>query len=338
MPWASRSLLSVATTADGDGVSRALEPSRARESEPDETPVDHARKHNRPPDEDTTSLPRSLGLWLTSLIILALVVLFGTVCFLTWLWFSDRGQPAWRRLVISSYVAQSITISAVLIRAALGILAPITTFMIAAIVLERRGVPLNVLLPVSTARHTNSGPVSLITYALSPSILGGFFSALVSLHFLLAVAAQFSSTLLVYDLNQLSVLDFTRTVSHPYRALNTTNIALEGNAYDYYRRRPEVFATFAEYTSMAKGENGVNDTGPTIRAFLPIANQTDRERLQKYKGTSRVLDMRVACVRPQVTNVRVCGAWPTYHQPIYQLCGGFETNTAARQGLGETRK
>lgn len=142
-------------------------------------------------------------------------MLFGTVGFLTWLWFSDRGQPAWHRLVTSSYVAQSITISAVLIRAALGILAPIMTSMIAAIVLKRRGVPLNVLLPVSTARYTNSGPVFLVTYALSPSILAGFFSALVSLLSLLAVAAQFSSTLLVYDLNQSSVLDFTRTVSHP---------------------------------------------------------------------------------------------------------------------------
>lgn len=105
--------------------------------------------------------PRALSIWIRSMIALSIACLLGAMIFLSWFWFGDREATTWCQLVLSSYATQAITISGVVIRTALSTLAPITTSMIAAIVLERHGARLDVLLRLSIVRYTSSGPLSL---------------------------------------------------------------------------------------------------------------------------------------------------------------------------------
>lgn len=77
---------------------------------------------------------------------------------------------------------------------------------------------------------------------------------------------------------------------------------------------------FAEYTEgpVADGTSGLSDTGLTMRAFLPIDRDKNTSLLHKYEGPSTVIDARVVCMRPNITNLtvslpprRIEGEWLT---------------------------
>ncbi|KAH7018495.1 uncharacterized protein B0I36DRAFT_388692 [Microdochium trichocladiopsis] len=195
--------------------------------------------------------------------------------------------------------------------------------MVAAIALERRGVALDVLLPIAIIRYTNSGPLSLIRFALSPSTLGGFYTCLVSFLFLLTLAAQYSSTLLTYELGPTAVMNFTRSAMvsfRPDRSFTPSSISLAGYT-DYYIRRPDSFSIFAEYSEPPQSvADDIDDTGLTIRALLPIKEKTDRERIRLFRGTAKMIDARVTCVRPGIAGLRICGV-PLVKTAGYELCG-----------------
>jgi hypothetical protein len=48
---------------------------------------------------------------------------------------------------------------------------------------------------------------------------------------------------------------------------------------------------------------GIRDTGTVMRAFLPFSDVDTRNRLTEYTGFGTVVDMRVVCMRPNLTNV-----------------------------------
>jgi hypothetical protein len=64
---------------------------------------------------------------------------------------------------------------------------------------------------------------------------------------------------------------------------------------------------FAEWhvDDVADVRDGISDTGPTLRAFLPFADGQTRSSVQTYSGNAAVLDSRVLCMRPDISNVTV---------------------------------
>jgi hypothetical protein len=56
---------------------------------------------------------------------------------------------------------------------------------------------------------------------------------------------------------------------------------------------------------VSNGSSGISDTGLTIRAFLPIDDQGNRSTVHVYNGPAVVVDSRVVCTRPNVTNLQV---------------------------------
>lgn len=61
---------------------------------------------------------------------------------------------------------------------------------------------------------------------------------------------------------------------------------------------------FAEWhESDVADVDGVSDTGPTLRAFLPFADGQARSSVQTYSGEAVVLDSRVMCMRPHLSNL-----------------------------------
>jgi len=69
---------------------------------------------------------------------------------------------------------------------------------------------------------------------------------------------------------------------------------------------PAFYPTFAEYSEPGTNEDpAVVDTGPVLRAFLPLREQQPRFNIADYKGVATVLDSRVVCVRPEIENPQI---------------------------------
>ncbi|KAI3391173.1 hypothetical protein diail_7805 [Diaporthe ilicicola] len=73
----------------------------------------------------------------------------------------------------------------------------------------------------------------------------------------------------------------------------------------YWKQFVPDFPAFAENRenqspSRMPSNDPVKDTGTTLRAFLPISNQTERTMIHSYVGMATVEDSRVVCVRPQL--------------------------------------
>ena len=68
---------------------------------------------------------------------------------------------------------------------------------------------------------------------------------------------------------------------------------------------PSGYPAFAEYTEPLTDANqsGIVDTGVSMRAFLPLATEPSRDRLMKYKGLAQVVDTRVVCMRPILSDL-----------------------------------
>lgn len=94
---------------------------------------------------------------------------------------------------------------------------------------------------------------------------------------------------------------------------------LIGSAFNYWLKKPSSSEIFAEYSQPGKPGEDFDDTGPTIRAFLPVALQSEREALRSFRGMARVVDTRVVCVRPTF-NARFCSEDSTSSNTLY-ICG-----------------
>ncbi|KIW07211.1 uncharacterized protein PV09_02076 [Verruconis gallopava] len=70
-------------------------------------------------------------------------------------------------------------------------------------------------------------------------------------------------------------------------------------------RKPQMYPTVAEYSQPRYIEDGVEDTGISLRAFLPLTAASDRETLHEYIGRTTVVDTRVTCQVPDLLNAMV---------------------------------
>jgi hypothetical protein len=72
-------------------------------------------------------------------------------------------------------------------------------------------------------------------------------------------------------------------------------ITSRGTAWNW---KPALYSTFAEYSEPPFTQEGVSDTGLTLRAFLPFGSAQTRGPIRSYAGKSTVLDARVTCQVP----------------------------------------
>lgn len=72
---------------------------------------------------------------------------------------------------------------------------------------------------------------------------------------------------------------------------------------NYWGRYPKQFASFAEYSEPGLSSEGVDDTGVTLRSFLPFNNQIDRGSVLEFHGIAPVFDTHCVCVRPRYTSL-----------------------------------
>jgi hypothetical protein len=236
------------------------------------------------------------------------LVLLIALAFLGWLWWGDRSNEYWRRIILQDHLKQAIPLTSLLITLAASSLASLVTSMIASIAVERRGVPLKHLATVSIVRFSTSGHLPalwnlLLTekYFKKPAL-----PILIIVVWFMVLATQFSSTLLLSDLGQ-----------GPVSGISTTGTNSSGLTYssfyideevnptsplffkpEYWAGSLTTFETFAEYSHTGSSVEGLDDIGLTLRSFLPILEQPEREKLQSFRDSASVFDLRVACARP----------------------------------------
>ncbi|KAF6811631.1 hypothetical protein CSOJ01_05615 [Colletotrichum sojae] len=155
-----------------------------------------------------------LGLLIRLGIVLSLTSLVVAFAFISWLWWAPREDPRWRRWVlVRNRLQLSVNVASLVIRTAIGTLAAAAATMIASVAVERYGVRLHAVAQVSITRFASNGPVSLAALALQDSIASFYLrTALLCLE-LTTVASQFTSTLLVADLEQSHIISFPRQAS-----------------------------------------------------------------------------------------------------------------------------
>ncbi|KAL9105727.1 MAG: hypothetical protein Q9187_008665 [Circinaria calcarea] len=228
--------------------------------------------------------------------------------------------------------------------------------MIAARSLEEVQVLLSQLAAVSIARHFNSGPYAL-TWIMSRMVIQNprrWRAIVIPLLLVITTGlSQLTSTALLSDLTLFDIkgpalersvpTNFEyQCVSEPRscdaleacksRPTQCNSTAVYSNTY--WSQRPPFFPTFAEYQEEAsESPDGVSDTGLTLRAYLPIADQESRFHLRNYSGKATVIDTRVICMPPEWNNetLRALISWdgsffltgdisPTAHVPRLDVC------------------
>lgn len=279
---------------------------------------------------EAPSGPRRIGIWLRFLICLSLAMILAVLAFISWAWFESPNNLAWRRMVLGLYLTQSVTLVGVIVRTATGILSATATSMIASLAVERKGVHLKDVAAMSIARFSNSGPLSLSGYIASRSALEPLLHILSALLLLTTIVSQFTSALLVSDLapGQVVSLHEDATSAYgfgsPYDTIGSSEPpSLEGFSYNPWTRRPSSSEIFAEYSEYVETAENIDDTGPTIRAFLPLAIQRERELLQEFRGMAQVVDSRVVCLRPIVRNLHLCN---NIYPSAVSICGSLVAN------------
>ncbi|KAK0610601.1 hypothetical protein B0T17DRAFT_621069 [Bombardia bombarda] len=252
----------------------------------------------------TRPINQSLGIFNSLTIFGGGFISLGVLGFLIFLW-TGRGTdggltatPLWRWIVLGQYIVPTITLSSVLLRLANASQAAVCTSLGASILLEKNGVPLSQVAEVSVLRGINDGPLRLVWLLVtSPRRAAASQTALMMLLLVGSIAIQFSSTMLVSD------LQLSRLVQNPTEQLmgidqNDQNFdAL--SQFNVFASKPNImlFGEVPSNMTAAPNSLGLSDTGIVKRIFLPMTPDSQLN-LRRFDGVAFVMNSRFACMRP----------------------------------------
>lgn len=250
-----------------------------------------------------------LGLQIIITNIGATILLVSAVTALSLLWFGGEENKHWRRVMIDGWIGQAVTLSTLAIRLAVSVHAGTAVAMLASVSLESKalgGVLLSEAPTISIARYVNTGPLESLQ-----AFVRGFrwkLNILTFSIFVLAASAlvsQFTSTLLLWDVRPNVVPGFPREIKSGIGFKMENYVGGFGTtvrrAQNYWLAPPPSYPTFAEWALRPYNlSESIMDTGPSIRAFLPIDSESDRSALLEFEGIASAFDARVTCVRPTI--------------------------------------
>lgn len=259
----------------------------------------------------TAKMQGRLGPWGRTVILSGWIIELIIFSFLFFLWYGEGsesgGQGAseiWRSIMLKGLASQSATLSSLVLRTVVDAQATVCTALVAALMLEARDVRISDIALFSVLRAVNGGPSSIAQpLAWSPrKFLRSWPAFLLLLLYISTVALQFSSTLLLTDFRQVSLLEFPQQ-SH-VNILSTTSDLLRtptnATASLAWETASTSYPSFAEQVVESPLElEGLSDTGSIKRAFLPFTSG-DRQNLRRYQGAAVTYESRVACSRPSV--------------------------------------
>ncbi|KAI0502918.1 hypothetical protein F5B22DRAFT_640549 [Xylaria bambusicola] len=265
-----------------------------------------------PRTEPPLSLPDLLGYGGLFGVIGGSFWILGIFGFLTFLWFGHGSRPEaadatslWRFLALHNYFPETVTICSVALRIVVGIQATICTSMLAALMLEKHGARKTQGAWLSIMRSINDGPMKLGgILAKGPSV--AFLHVETWLTFLIIIvtlALQFSSTLLLSDIDNFVILGNLNATEFGdlFSLKNGSNITLSFD--NNISTRPPIYAAFGEVQAgfnATPNERGASDTGFIQRSLIPISDVNQRTSVRKLEGATMVMGSHVSCIRPHI--------------------------------------
>jgi hypothetical protein len=268
------------------------------------------------PEQKRRTKWEKLGAYNLWVLIIGTIFILISIAFLAFVWIVAMNQSRtthlprlWMDIVRRDWTSRVVTMATILVRAALAAQLCVFAAIMAALILERVGASNEDFPMLSMIRCANTGPQALIWNVVHTITTGSQwrYSLIIVVTILNALALQFMSTLLLADFgNDLVVLDDHREVIHWGIDKSRDETSTAGS--DFWRSSQSSYPTFAEYKQ--NGSHGANfvDSGTTYRGFLPFINSTIRENVLSYSGPMTVVDERVVCVKPTLTNAE-------YHIP-----------------------
>lgn len=279
--------------------------------------------------DSSITVPYRLGKWTATILILGWVVEFLILAFLLYLWGGSSSRQRandamifWRWIMLQKYAAQAATLASLVLRSVIDLQATVCTALVASLMLEARDVVMSDVAFFSVIRAVNGGPYDLAEkLAKTPKKLFQSLPAFMLLLLLITtVASQLTSTLLLVDFKDVSLLDNSISVQTPiieaqpemlFPPANSTNMASQA-----WRESPASYAPFGEVLiEQAETGDDIYDTGNIKRAFLPF-NSPQRASIRRYDGAAITMDSRVSCIRPSIVGTlqyvpgRLGAYWP----------------------------
>ncbi|KAJ3568709.1 hypothetical protein NPX13_g6324 [Xylaria arbuscula] len=232
--------------------------------------------------------------------------------FLSLLWFGYGDKPEaanapwiWRRIAVNDWMTRAITISALVLRSVVSLQVALCTSMTAALVLEKRSARKSDVAYLSIARSVSDGPrkvAQLLFTSRSWSVLAYVELWLISLLAVVMLALQFSSTLLLSDIQDFVIVGEAELKSvvnfGTFDILNTS-----GGVQAPLLQNDPIYAVFGEERSSADitpSTPGFSDTGIIRRGFLPFQGTMNRTTVRRYQGSTLVTNSHIVCVPPQI--------------------------------------
>ncbi|KAK6524086.1 Mitochondrial outer membrane protein iml2 [Orbilia ellipsospora] len=260
----------------------------------------------------------------------SIVAIAFSIIFLAFLWFSNSNNSTWQQIIAKNLLKQCITLLSTVIRFGIAIQVGLCLSMAASIALESYLVPRPYAPTVSIMRLSGGGLVGTLKDFLYPVVFKGKIInwrviSLASLTLGILITStllQFISTALLFDTSEVYIpsnrSSFNTTIEFTWKPnLDRYSGQFEG-AYDYPTSLgpkitwvgdiPSVYPIFAEYhEEPAPGSILPNssDTGVTLRGFLPMGTQSEREGVIDFDGDALVMDQRVICVQPVFHNFTI---------------------------------
>jgi hypothetical protein len=266
----------------------------------------------------------------------------AALSFLAFLWFGSRDNTSWRRIALGGWMTRAIAISSLAIRTGASLQEIVATAMLAALALECAKVPLQDIAPFSMLRNGNSGPLQLSYLLLrwmGREWIQWVVPSLSLLLLMVGTAIQFSSTILLSDLGlvaipgRLSVTSLSTNFDYML-ATGGRSIPIILGTTSWTQRAP-FYPTFAEYSEPpVYGEDGIVDTGMTLRAFMPFADEESRSSIYNFTGKTTVLDTRVICMRPEFTDISLDLSVDSYPALVGNVLPSSNLSQIALMGLG----
>lgn len=273
-----------------------------------------------PKDPRSRTAVQKIGLQTVVLLVATLIVATVVIGFLTFLWTAPHDNNFWRTIVVKGWAGGAVTVSSLILRAAIDFQAGVAVAMLAAILLETdfhllfidtaqvsklragRAVPMDIAIP-----H-----IRAMRYKWVQSLGGYVQLSVVLLLVATTLLLQVTSTMLVSDLS-LGILPsassnenlrFDFTYEWNETDLEWTH-PLQPRAAKPWLRNPPAFPTFAEFSEPIGVPEHVDETGHLLRAFLPFQDAQSRETISEYSGKALVLDARVSCQRPEIQQLYI---------------------------------
>ena len=282
---------------------------------------------------------RRLGWLVVALVIGGTLGVFGVIGFWAFLWFADDSNQTWYNIMSGDHIKVIVSSTAEVVNRLVSAMLGAECSMIIALGLERAEVLFPNLASAAMGRKGGSSTKSIlmIKRILQRKWPSGLDIRLPVLIFIISILESLTlgtHTVLLSDvkLDQLPLRSNTSILSFglTYTPSNLTS----AGGQDVVQRnspwllKPPSYPTFAEYTEKPIKQDGVSDTGLTLRAFLPYADPTRRQLTHSYSGQTTVLDARVTCQAPVLGNFEV--------QPIQDslLLGGYVRASTFTPRLG----